>query len=131
MAKTVKPDDLAGVISQELTLYSAEVNKRLDAAGNRAIKELERITKDTAPFNAKAHHRHFVDCIATRKETERTGISKFIWFVKAPCYRLTHLLVRGHATRDGGRTKADPFLKNALDVVLPEYEKAIEEAVKK
>lgn len=130
MAKTVKLTDLADAISQELTLYSTEVNQRLEKAGNRAIKELERITKDTAPFNAKAHHRHFVDCIATKKEVERTGVSRFIWYVKAPCHRLTHLLVHGHATRDGGRTKADPFLQNALDRVLPEYENAVKEAVK-
>ena len=45
-------------------------------------------------------------------------------------HRLTHLLVHGHATRNGGRTKANPFLKNALDAVLPEYERAVEEAVK-
>ena len=53
-----------------------------------------------------------------------------MWYVKAPDHRLTHLLVRGHATKDGGRTKADPFLENALDVVLPEYEQNAREAVK-
>jgi hypothetical protein len=37
--------------------------------------------------------------------------------------------VHGHATKNGGRTRADPFLHNALGHVLPEYERAIEEAV--
>ena len=37
----------------------------------------------------------------------------------------------GHATKDGKRTKANPFLKNAIDQVLPEYEAAVEEAIKK
>ena len=50
--------------------------------------------------------------------------------MKAPCHRLTHLLVHGHETRDGGRTRPDPFLKNALDRVLPEYERDVEEAIK-
>ena len=57
-------------------------------------------------------------------------MKRYIWYVKAPDHRLTHLLVHGHATRNGGRTKANPFLKNALDDVLPEYERAVEEAVK-
>ena len=57
------------------------------------------------------------------------GTKKYIWHVKAPDHRLTHLLVHGHATRNGGRTKADPFLQNALDTVLPEYETAVKEAV--
>jgi hypothetical protein len=60
----------------------------------------------------------------------KRGQKRFIWHVKAPDYRLTHLLVKGHATKDGGRTKANPFLQNALDQVLPEYEKEVEEAVK-
>jgi hypothetical protein len=131
MAKTIKPEDLGAIISQELTLYHQGVNAKLEKAGNKAIKDLERITKDTAPFNAKAYHKHFIDCIATKKEADRAGVVRFIWYVKAPCHRLTHLLVHGHDTRDGGRTKADPFLKNALDVVLPEYEHAVEEALKK
>jgi hypothetical protein len=132
MAKvTIKPDDLGEAIARELGLYNEEVNARLDKAGNRAIKELERITKDTAPFDATVYHTHFVDCIATKKETERTGISRFLWYVKAPCHRLTHLLVHGHETKDGGRTKSDPFLQRALDRVLPEYEDAVKEAVKK
>ena len=57
-------------------------------------------------------------------------MKKFVWHVKAPDYRLTHLLVHGHATKTGGRTKADPFLHKALDVVLPEYEQAVKEACK-
>lgn len=123
-------NDLTAELSHTLTLYHQDLNTKIDKAGNKAIKELERITKDTAPFNAKAHHVHFVDCIATKKVTDRVNTSTFLWFVKAPCYRLTHLLVRGHETRDGGRTKANPFLKNALDQVLPDYEQAVKEAVK-
>ena len=52
------------------------------------------------------------------------------WYVKAPDYRLTHLIVHGHATKDGGRTRGNPFLKNALDEVLPEYEREVEEVLK-
>lgn len=125
----VSIDELSGAIEKELKLYSEAVQEKINKAGSRAIKELERKTKDTAPFNARAYHRHFVDCIATKAEDSRTGDKKFIWFVNAPAYRLTHLLVHGHETRDGGRTKADPFLKNALDDVLPDYEKAIKEAI--
>lgn len=123
-------DKLGDAIAQELGIYSKDVQTRVDKAGQKAIKELERITKDTAPFNAEAIRTHYAESIATKAEETRTGGRRFIWFVKAPNHRLTHLLVHGHATRNGGRTKADPFLQNALDRVLPEYEKAVEEAVK-
>jgi hypothetical protein len=130
MAKTVPIDKLGEVVGEEIRLYTSEVNDKIYKAGQKAIKELERKTKDTAPFNARAYHAHFADAIATKSERERTGVTKHTWYVKAPHYRLTHLLVHGHETRDGGRTRADPFLANALAAVLPDYEKEVEEALK-
>lgn len=130
MAKTVPLAKLGEVIGEELRLYTSDVNDKIYKAGQKAIKELERKTKDTAPFNARAYHAHFADAIASKSERERTGVDKHTWYVKAPHYRLTHLLVDGHETRDGGRTRADPFLANALAAVLPDYEKEVEEAVK-
>ena len=129
MARGVKPEKLGEVIGEQLTLYTSEVNDKLYRAGQRAIKELERKTRDTAPFNARAYHKHYVDNIATKSEELRSGITKHTWDVKPPAHRLTHLLVHGHETRDGGRTSGDPFLQNALDAVLPQYEKEVEEAV--
>lgn len=131
MAKsTIKPTDLGDAIAQELTTYSKEVQEKVNKAGRKAIKEVERKTKDTAPFNARAYHQHYADLIATKTEKSRTGDETHIWYVKPPGHRLTHLLVHGHETRNGGRTRADPFLQNALDAVLPDYEKDVEEAVK-
>ncbi len=130
MANTVSIDQLGEAIAKELTIYAKDVQTRVDKAGQKAAKELERITKDTAPFDATAYHRHFADNIAIKTEETRTGGKRYIWHVKAPCHRLTHLLVHGHETRNGGRTRPDPFLQNALDRVLPEYEHDVEEAVK-
>lgn len=123
-------EELGGAIAQELTLYRQEVQDGVNKAGRKAIKEVERKTKDTAPFNARAYHQHYVDQITTKTEKARTGDETHTWYVKSPGHRLTHLLVRGHETRDGGRTEADPFLQNALDDVLPDYEREVEEAAK-
>ena len=131
MPKNIPITQLGDAITKELGVYAKDVQTRVDKAGQKAAKELERITKDTAPFDAKAYHRHFADSIATKAEETRTGGKRFIWYVKAPCHRLTHLLVHGHATKDGGRTKADPFLRKAVDEVLPDYEQAVEEAISK
>lgn len=130
MAKGIKLEDLGGAIARELTVYSKDVQDRVNKAGRKAIKEVERKTKDTAPFNARAYHQHYADLIATKTETARTGDETHTWYVKPPGHRLTHLLVNGHETRDGGRTQADPFLQNALDAVLPDYERNVEEAIK-
>lgn len=128
MAKGIKPEDLGAAIEEQLTLYHEGVTERVAAAGRRSIKKLVTLTKQTAP-KGKRSGGNFARSIAS-KEVKETRGSRFIWYVKAPNHRLTHLLVKGHATKNGGRTKADPFLHNALDQVLPEYEKEIEEAVK-
>ena len=123
-------EELGGAIARELTVYAKDVQEAVNKRGRKAIKDVERRTKDTAPFNARAYHQHYADQIATKTEKGRTGDEKHVWYVKAPGHRLTHLLVHGHETRDGGRTQPDPFLQNALDAVLPDYEKEVEEAVK-
>ena len=123
-------ENLGGAIARELTVYGKEVQDNVNKAGRKAIKEVERKTKDTAPFNEQAYHQHYADQITTKTESSRTGDETHTWYVKPPGHRLTHLLVHGHETRDGGRTRGDPFLQNALDDVLPDYEKDVEEAVK-
>ena len=123
-------EDLGDAIARELTTYANNVQEKVNKAGRKAIKEVERKTKDTAPFNARAYHEHYADMIATKTEKERTGDETHTWYVKPPGHRLTHLLVHGHETRDGGRTAPSKFLQNALDDVLPDYEKEVEEAVK-
>ena len=128
MAKSIKPGDLGAVIGQELTMYHAEVVEKLDAAGDAAVKKLAKITKATAPKGARGSFRR---SIASKRLKKDERGSTHVWYVKPPDHRLTHLLVHGHATKDGGRTKADPFLKDALDTVLPEYEEAVKEAIKK
>ncbi len=126
MAKNVKPEDLAAALRQELSIYSEGVNERVNAAGSAAGKKLKKLTKATAPVASGDFRKH----IAVKEVADGNGMKKQIWHVKEPDHRLTHLLVHGHATKTGGRTKSDPFLKNALDTVLPEYEKAVEEALK-
>lgn len=126
MSKAIKPANLADVIQQELTLYTEGVTERVNEAGKASAEKLRKMTKASAPVVTGSFRRN----IAVKEVDAGHGMKKFVWHVKAPDYRLTHLLVHGHATKTGGRTKADPFLHKALDVVLPEYEQAVKEACK-
>lgn len=128
MAKGIKPEDLGAALEQALTIYHKDVVERIDQASEAAVKKLVKLTKRTAPRGKRGSFRRNIS--SKLLELNSRG-STYVWHVKPPDHRLTHLLVHGHATKDGGRTKANPFLKNALDTVLPEYERAIEEAVKK
>ena len=129
MSKTVKAESLADAINSELKLYSKDLTEEINNVGLISIKDLVRQTKATAPRGQRAKHYYRSISFDTKKRNA-TGSKIYTWYVKAPESRLTHLLVNGHQTRNGGRTKANPFLQNALNEVLPEYEKKIEEAIK-
>lgn len=127
MAKTIKPEQLCEALRKELTIYAEGVNIRVNTAGFKAMGKLVKLTKASAPTGKRGNFRKN---ITSQEKTDGHGMKVYTWGVKAPDYRLTHLLVHGHAAKDGGRVPGDPFLQNALDVVLPEYENAVKEALK-
>ena len=129
MAKTtIDAFDLGAAIVEQLTVYHEGVVEDVNAAGERAVKKLVQLTKQTAPKKSGDYAKSIT---SMTNENPATGDKEFIWGARAPHHRLTHLLVKGHPTGNGGRTTGDPFLSDALDIVLPEYERDVEEALKK
>jgi hypothetical protein len=126
---TLTPDKLAKAISTELTTYHEETLEKLRGVTRDSMADLVHKTRATAPKKTGAFRRHIAG--------DFRGLAKGLhsvsarWYVKAPHYRLTHLLVNGHPKKNGGRVEGDPFLANALAEVLPAYEEAVKEAVKK
>lgn len=127
MAKGIKPAQLVDAIAQELTVYHTDVTERVNKLSERAAKDLVKKTKSTAPVGYRGSFRKNITSRVSKKN--RNG-NTYAWCVNAPDYRLTHLLVHGHATRDGGRTRGNSFLANAVAEVLPDYEQKVKEAMK-
>ena len=119
-------DDLADAIGERLTVYQSETARKVLKVTKNTMKRFVKITKQTAPRRTGK----FAKAIRSTVEDNGMTGSKGIWYVGGKEYRLTHLLVNGHQLRQGGRTKGDPFLENALESVADEYIKGIEEAVK-
>lgn len=122
---TIKPSDLGDAIADQLGLYQEEVIEELNACGEAAVEELVKLTKESAPDRTGAFKR----AITYTATATPSGVKRFTWGAKAPEYRKTHLLVNGHEGPNGSRVPGDPFLENALDVVLPKYEKNVEETL--
>ena len=122
---TVQIDRLGAEIANMVAEYSTEVKERADQAGEKAVKKLVKLTKASAPVDTGSFKKN----ITWSAKANALGVKEYVWHVKAPDYRLTHLLVHGHATVDGGRVDGNPFLQEALDAVLPEYLEDIEEAI--
>lgn len=125
-SRTIGIADLGDALRRELTIFHEGLVERLDAAGEKAIKRMVKRTKTTAPELTGSFRRNITYKKVTADWKEP---SKFVWCVRAPDYRITHLLVNGHANVDGSRTEGDDFLQNAKDEVLPEYERECEEAI--
>ena len=126
--------ELGSAMEQALELYNQDVQDGIIRVTEGNMKELVKKTKATAPVGRR-HGQFKKNITADYQELRRVKklrgrTIRATWYVKAPDYRLTHLLVHGHATKDGGRTRANPFLQNALDSVLPKYEKEVEEVLK-
>lgn len=126
MAKSIKPELLAKAINDQLTLYHESVIERITAVLQKHAKSLVKKTKATAPVASG----QFRDHIACKKLETKQGIVTFLWYVKAPFSRLTHLLVNGYATVNGGRVEGNSFLSDAVDEMLPVCEDEVKEALK-
>lgn len=124
MSSSISPADLGAALQEQLTLYRESVIEDVNAAGERAAKKLVKLTKQSAPKDSG----DFSKCLTYKaQENAVTGDMEYTWGAKAPHHRITHLLVNGHPTVNGDRVPGDPFLEDALAVVLPEYEKEVEE----
>lgn len=124
---SIKPEDLGDAISSQLNIYADQVERGVQEAAAESMDKLVKLTKATAPVGKRGSFRRK---ITSSVVYGMRGLVEYVWHVKAPDHRLTHLLVHGHATKNGGRTKGDPFLANALEQVLPEYEHKVEEVLR-
>ena len=126
IAKLVQAKDIGAALERELTIYTTQVQARVNKASADAAEQLRAVTRATAPKKSGDYRRK----IAVTEQAVGHGVVSYIWHVKSPEHRLTHLLVHGHALPNGRRTKAHPFLHNAWRAIQPAYEAAVKEAIK-
>ncbi len=124
-------ENLSAEINDELKLYSESIKEGLSKVAKKYASELVKKTKATAPVGDRKSNK-YRDSIKSKKQSENLNEIKYIWYVdsKDSNYRLTHLLVHGHAKRNGGRTRENHFLRNAVNEIEQAYLKEIEEVIR-
>lgn len=116
-----------------LMTYALKNGERVDEITREAVKQLVKLTRQSAPRESAlawakkgARRPRFHVSIAYKKlEAQWFGASRYLWYVVKPNYRLTHLLAKSHRARNNRIVPGNPFLQNALDTVLRDYEEAI------
>lgn len=121
-------------LTQVLTIYGEDINEKLREVTRESMKQLVKETKATAPRGRRnGQYRKQITADYSGLKRNSKGLRgqevSATWYVKAPDYRLTHLIVYGHATRNGGRTTPNPFLEKARDKVVAEYEQKVQEVL--
>lgn len=127
MPETVDCDleDLGEIIVTMLDDFNQEVCDGMKREAKKAAEDLKKEAAESAPKDTGEYAR----AISAKKLTENPFSVTYAWYVKKPHYRLTHLLIYGHAMKSGGRTKAQPFLQRAYVKVKKEYEKGCEKVI--
>jgi len=125
---TIGIDELGEAVARELTLYGENVIEGIKKEAKSSMSRLVKETKATAPVGRR--QKHYRDSISSKKTDESDRSVSFTWYVKGSDYRLSHLLEKGHALRDGGRTRGTHFIQKASDPIIEDYLKAVEEVIK-
>lgn len=122
---TVSIDKLDEAVKTTLENYNKVVVKGAKQKAKESMDRLVKVTKATAPKRTGRYAQSI-----TSKQTRNDFFgAEYTWYVKAPHYRLSHLLENGHAKKNGGRVDGTHFIKKASDPILDEYVRAIEEVI--
>ncbi len=129
MAK-IKIDQLAAEIAKGLAEYSQDVVEKVNVSSEKVGKEAVKQLKRTSPRRPPPIGGKYAKSWTMTTEKEIGQPHKRIIHVKAPHYRLTHLLEYGHAKVGGGRVEGRPHIRPAEEMVIQEFVSEVEEAIK-
>ena len=116
MAKT-SIDNMANTIMKGMNEYKNLVSSEMKVAVKKASKSVKDDIQSHAPKRTGAYAKSWV--VKTTKESA-DSLVQTVYSPKK--YMLAHLLEKGHAKRNGGRTKAMPHIAPAEERGIKELE---------
>ena len=122
-------DQLAAEIAKGLAEYSQDVVEKIDVSSERVGKAAVKQLKQTSPKRPGSGK--YAKAWTMKTEPEVGQPHTRIVHVKAPHYRLTHLLEHGHAKVGGGRVEGKPHIRPAEEQVIKDFVSEVEEAIKR
>lgn len=111
---------LAHEINRQLALFAGVVQADIADAADEVAKLGVTKLRTKSPVGATGDY-------AKGWRVKKVGTKRIVH--NATEYRLTHLLEKGHATRDGGRTTAQPHIKPVENELAIEFEREIRKKI--
>lgn len=129
MVVKVKPEQLDEAIRGQLETYSAEITKNI----NENLKEVTDTTAETLKKGGAYKERtgkYTPDWSVTARKAVSTTQGERYSVHNRKHYQLTHLLEKGHVTRNGKRTRAFEHILPAEQAAEELAVEAVEKAVR-
>ncbi|MEY9980396.1 HK97 gp10 family phage protein [Lysinibacillus sp. RC79] len=112
-------NNLAKEINKQLALYANFVEEEIDAVAKEVAGKAVTKLKQTSPVGDYTGGGQYASGWKVKKQKGKYIVHN------ATNYQLTHLLEKGHATIDGGRTKAIPHIKPVEVETNKDFEKEL------
>ncbi|MBU3153501.1 hypothetical protein [Clostridium estertheticum] len=124
---TTTVDNLSDAILKELENYSELVTEGIKKSVDIVAKECDAVIKEHITFDEPTGK--YVKAFKIKKVTDSQFNRSRTWYVSGSQYRLTHLLEKGHATRNGGRTKAYKHIEYGEELVIKRMQELSREVI--
>lgn len=124
MSEKVSADGLSDAIMNILQEYTKDVTEGIKKAEDEVAKECKGNLEQESPVGATGKYKKGWEVTVTAD----TPLGKHT-VIHNKEYRLTHLLENGHATRNGGRTRAFPHIKKNEVKANEDFEKKVREVI--
>lgn len=122
----IQIDQLADAIMAQLNTFETAVHEGVKKAVDETMVEMVKETKSTAQARTG---RYKSKIGATAGDNTAMKYSK-VWHVKAPNYRVAHLLDKGHALRNGGRYAGNQHVATAANHAAETFQQKLEEVIR-
>ena len=121
MSNKVKINLLEKEIMKALTEYADDITEVVEKDADKIGKEATEELKQISPKGARKSYAK-----GWKLKKDKVGKNKYVVKIHNKTdYQLTHLLEFGHATRNGGRTTAQPHIRPTEEKYSEKFEKEL------
>lgn len=120
----ISVDKLAAELAQGLSEYSQGIADEIKKAADKATDDAVRELKNTSPVLTGSYAKGW-----RKKNTYEDRRSKRNTVYNKTDYQLTHLLEKGHASRNGGRVAAKVHIQPVEEKVVADFEERVKGAI--